>query len=76
MSFFSNLLLLEKKDYDESGNYIHNRGQEYDYIVVVRFKPDIKRFLINCEDFRGLKELLTNLDLKSDIPCVCSKKKL
>ena len=43
---FSNLLLLESKDYDNKGNYIPNLQNgstaSYDYYVLVRIEPDIK----------------------------------
>ena len=43
---FANLLLLEAKDWDEYGNYLPNafagETAQYDYFVLVRFKPDIK----------------------------------
>lgn len=45
-AFFSNLLLLETKDYDNDGNYLPNLQNgttaSYDYYVLVRIKPDIK----------------------------------
>lgn len=45
-AYFSNLLLLESKDYDYNGNYIPNLNlgatASYDYYVLVRIKPDIK----------------------------------
>lgn len=45
-AFFSNLLLLESRDYDEEGNYLPNLNigatASYDYYVLVRIKPDIK----------------------------------
>lgn len=45
-AFFSNLLLLESKDYDANGNYLPNlengSTSSYDYYVLVRIKPDIK----------------------------------
>ena len=43
---FSNLLLLESKDYDDKGNYIPNLQNgstaSYDYYILVRIEPDIK----------------------------------
>jgi hypothetical protein len=45
-AYFSNLLLLETKDWDKRGNYVPNRDtqtSEYDYFVLVRIQPDIKR---------------------------------
>ena len=47
-AFFSNLLLLEKHDYDADGNYLPNvdRGvpTAFDYCVLVRISPDVKDF--------------------------------
>ena len=42
MAFFSNLLLLKTKDWDISGKYIPN-SKYYDYFVVVRIKPELKK---------------------------------
>lgn len=46
MAFFSNLLLLETKDWNKEGAYIPNLTDEnkalYDYFVVVRIQPDTK----------------------------------
>lgn len=49
-AFFSNLLLLETKDWDNEGKYIPNRDNSkaacvYDYFVLVRIKPDIKKLI-------------------------------
>ncbi|PVX52293.1 hypothetical protein C7377_0603 [Balneicella halophila] len=48
-AFFSNLLLLEQKDWNQDGQYIPNlnngASKNYDYFVLVRIKPDIKRLL-------------------------------
>lgn len=45
-AFFSNLLLLESKDYDSQGNYLPNLNlgatASYDFYVLVRIQPDIK----------------------------------
>ncbi len=45
-SYFSNLLLLESRDYDAEGNYIPNLNAggtaSYDFYVLVRISPDIK----------------------------------
>jgi len=43
-SFFSNLLLLETNDWDDSGKYIPN-DILYDIHVLVRIKPDVKGLL-------------------------------
>lgn len=46
-AFFSNLLLLETKDWNNKGEYIPNinssSSQNYDYFLMVRIKPDIKQ---------------------------------
>lgn len=48
-AFFSNLLLLEQKDWDCEGTYIPNKGgfssSVYDYFILVRIMPDIKKVL-------------------------------
>lgn len=49
-AFFANLFLLETKDWDSEGRYIHNLKNSdavdtYDYFVLVRIKPDIKFIL-------------------------------
>ena len=45
-AFFSNLLLLESRDYDAFGNYLPNVGKgipaTFDYCVLVRISPDAK----------------------------------
>jgi hypothetical protein len=43
-SFFSNLLLLESKDWDDKGTYIPN-DVVYDIHILVRIKPDLKGLL-------------------------------
>lgn len=46
-AFFSNLLLLEAKDWNDKGEYIPNinneSSQSYDYFLMVRIKPDVKQ---------------------------------
>ncbi|MBE8727292.1 hypothetical protein [Flavobacterium hungaricum] len=48
-AFFSNLLLLETKDWNSEGKYIPNQDISktavYDFFVLVRMKPDIKNIL-------------------------------
>ena len=56
--FFGNLLLLEQKDWDNSGIYLPN-GSKYNYHVCVRIKPDFKRTL-------RTKRLLYNSDIDKD----------
>ncbi|HCO66580.1 MAG TPA: hypothetical protein DIT04_02330 [Dysgonomonas sp.] len=57
-AFFSNLLLLETKDWDDTGRYIPNIGKGsteiYDYFVLVRISPDIKKL------FRDKRMLFSN----------------
>lgn len=47
VAFFSDLLLLETKDWNSSGQYIPNLSKgltaNYDYFILVRIKPDIKK---------------------------------
>lgn len=42
VAFFSNLLLLETKDWNNNGIYLPN-NTSYDFTVLVRIKPDIKQ---------------------------------
>lgn len=45
---FSNLMLLEKQDWDVNGNYIPNLtsgNASYDYFVLCRLKPDAKQLM-------------------------------
>ncbi len=48
-AYFSNLLLLEQKDWDRNGLYIPNlesrRTSSYDFFLLIRIKPDIKKIL-------------------------------
>lgn len=45
MAYFSNLLLLEKADYNVKGSYIPSKNTIYDFIIAVRLKPDLKSVL-------------------------------
>lgn len=49
VAFFSNLLLLEKDDWDSEGRYLPNLTSErtslFDFFVLIRLKPDIKNLL-------------------------------
>lgn len=78
-AFFSNLFLLETKDWNSEGMYIPNHDLSktavYDYFVLVRIKPDIKNIL------RGISETKENLSHEIekviwlyDIPGCCSVK--
>ena len=64
-AFFSNLLLLETKDYDDNGNYLPNLNigatASYDYYILVRIKPDIKNL------FRKQRLMYSNEVSKSTI---------
>ncbi len=76
---FSNLLLLEKEDWNSNGAYIPNleHGNSiYDYFVFVRVKPDVKQlmrenkevFLKHNIDKAELKRLMINRSWLMDIP--------
>lgn len=78
-AFFSNLLLLETRDYDKNGNYLPNLNigatASYDYYVLVRIKPDIKgifrkeRILYSNEVCREkINELIDSQNWYFDIP--------
>lgn len=74
MSFFSNLLLLEKKDYNYLGEYRHHQSEDYEFIIVARFKPDIKKLLSRRDKLESLRNRIVKMELEFDIPGVCSKK--
>lgn len=48
-AFFSNLLLLETKDWNSLGQYLPNLNagttSNYDYFILVRIQPDVKKLL-------------------------------
>ncbi|TDW45949.1 hypothetical protein EV144_107141 [Flavobacterium sp. 270] len=78
-AFFSNLFLLETKDWNSEGMYIPNhdisKTAVYDFFVLVRIKPDIKNIL------KGVVEAKENLwhEIEKatwiyDIPGCCSIK--
>ncbi|MFY0481635.1 hypothetical protein ACI6PS_03445 [Flavobacterium sp. PLA-1-15] len=79
-AFFSNLLLLETKDWDSEGHYIPNithqdASHSYDYFVLVRIKPDIKLVLKDGVDDKGV--LLQKIKAETwlyDVPGCCSIK--
>lgn len=82
-AFFSNLLLLEKKDWNEEGEYIPNIGtsssQTYDFFLMVRIKPDIKgilkrkRFLYSNDiDIHQLRELILEDNWAYDFAGYCN----
>lgn len=51
IAFFSDLLLLESKDWNPSGQYIPNLKKNsttnYDYFILVKIKPDIKKLFMS-----------------------------
>ena len=74
MASFSNLLLLETKDWDLEGIYIPNQ-KKYDLFVVVRIKPDLKsvfkskRILYsNILNEKDVRETVTGIKFEADIP--------
>jgi hypothetical protein len=73
-SFFSNLLLLESKDWNASGAYIPNidtdKNEFYDYFILVRIKEDIKNILKTDEistEKNDLINLITSYEWTYDI---------
>lgn len=62
--FYGNLLLLETKDWNESGEYLPNKNIDtncsYDYFVLVRIKPDGEKIMTSHN------LLASNEDLKKD----------
>ncbi|RYY00739.1 hypothetical protein EON78_00295 [bacterium] len=79
-AFFSNLLLLEAKDWDKEGRYIPNMGLKdtvhtYDYFVLVRIKPDVKSlFGDDVKDRNKFQDKLDTIEWWYDIPGCCSIK--
>lgn len=80
---FSNLLLLETKDWDKSGNYIPNKklpiSSSYNYFILIRISPDIKSifrknelFYSNTIELSVLQELISPLKFYYDIGGVIS----
>jgi len=78
-AYFSNLLLLEKNDWDENGLYQANKNNEqpalYDYFALVRIGPDIKTLLksqrlLYCNSIRlnNLHYLISKENWLFDIP--------
>ena len=78
VAFFSNLLLLETKDWNADGHYIPNLNQGnpsfYDYFVLVRIQPDLKskfkenKILYSNEiDISVLKQIVFNAIWNYDI---------
>jgi len=74
MAFFSNLLLLETKDWDYEGLYTPN-NKSYDYFVIVRIKPEIKKVFraqrmlySNDISMNEIKSVFENQTFYADIP--------
>ena len=83
-AFFSNLLLLEKKDWNSEGQYIPNinntASQDYDYFLMVRIKPDIKSIIrcnnllyLDITDTSKIKELILKENWFFDFGGVCNQ---
>lgn len=81
-AFFSNLLLLEKKDWNETGRYIPNSGEyaDYDYFIFCRIKPDVKKLMRESRLFNlsqtakePLKNILLGRKWDMDIPGFISR---
>lgn len=77
--YFSNLLLLETKDWDKEGNYLPNLGEKkINAFIFVRIKPDISSVLknmklyysngINQTQEDNLKNEILRLNWYYDIP--------
>jgi len=82
MAFFSNLLLLETKDWDADGNYIPNK-KKYDLFVIIRLKPDLKSFFrtkrilyTNFLKKELVREIITAIEFEADIPGYVEHEKL
>jgi|SRR5690606_4782100 len=75
-AFFSNLLLLEKKDWDGTGRYIPSLNNTvYDYFIFCRIKPDAKKLMKESRLFylyqaekETLKEIILGREWNMDIP--------
>ncbi|MCT4139365.1 hypothetical protein HZP65_01265 [Elizabethkingia anophelis] len=73
MAFFSNLFLLESKDWDKEGNYIPDIEKiTYDYFVGVRIKPNIKELFSKDSTKQIMLDLLNDQVFYFDIPGVLS----
>ena len=74
MAHFSNLLLLETKDWKSDGTYIPN-SKPYDYFIVSRIKPDLKKIfksnrLLYSDDtpYSKIESILAGINFEADIP--------
>ncbi len=66
-AYFSNLLLLETKDWDTNGRYIPNINNPdvadiYDYFILVRIKPSTNSLFCDSTDKKTLKKEIKNND--------------
>jgi hypothetical protein len=86
-AFFSNLLLLEKQDWNTEGKYIPNlacgKDADYDFFVLVRVKPDLKKIFSNNRllyaaelDKNRVLALISKEVWQYDIPGFISHQKL
>ena len=82
MAHFSNLLLLETRDWETDGTYTPNK-KVYDYFVIVRIKPDLKSIFkknrILYSNNIGMSEIQTifsDIEFQGDIPGFITNKKL
>lgn len=78
---FSNLLLLETKDWDSEGRYIPNINNPdvadiYDYFVLVRIKPNTNSLFNGPTDEKSLKKEIVSNKWYYDIAGCCSLKTL
>jgi len=74
-AYFSNLLLLEKNDWNTQGQYLPNLNKVssvYDYFILCRVKPDGKQVLKEADvlntDKISLKRLIVNRGWVIDLP--------
>jgi hypothetical protein len=79
---FSNLLLLETKDWKDDGTYLPNNSS-YDYHVLIRISPDIKSilrqnklFYSDIADKSILKKIVDENNFSYDIPGFISNEEL
>ncbi len=78
-AYFSNLLLLETKDWDSKGHYLPNKEDDnlthkYDYFVMVRIEPNTNALFKNGISKTELKSEINTLDWFYDIAGCCSLK--
>ncbi|MCL2413864.1 MAG: hypothetical protein FWC94_01235 [Bacteroidales bacterium] len=88
IAWFSDLLLLETKDWNEKGQYTPNLKKEgkhadYDFFILVKMKPDSKKLLsgnrmlfTNTIDKELLKKMVLAEKWEYDIPGWCCRHQL